>query len=75
MVIVLTFSFSVFKVESLGVVTTSTRVLDSLNVLAALFFILCLRGLAKQETSKAGIAYGVSTYIYIPTQIPTVGMI
>ncbi len=53
-----------FKAESLGEVTTSIRVLDTLNVLAALFFILCLRGLAKQETSKAGIAYGVSTSIY-----------
>ncbi len=72
MVIVLTFPFSVFKGESLGAVTTSIRVLDALNVLAAVFFIFCLRGLAKQETSKAGIAYGVSTYIYQPKSQPWV---
>ncbi len=50
--------------ESLGDVTSSMKILDSLYVVSAILFIFCLKGLGKQETSKAGIAYGVSTSIY-----------
>ncbi len=50
--------------KALEVVTSSMQILDSLYVVSAILFILCLKGLGKQETSKAGIAYGVSTSIY-----------